>query len=83
MKITVTLEFEVEGEYIRGADAVTSGPPDNWCPADPDEFEIHSVTLAGTPLPSDVQDDLYGPLVDAVLAHVADNPHLLYAEETE
>lgn len=53
--VTVTTlgqTFRVEGEFEPSAPAIVNGPPDNWEPADPAEWDECAVTLAGG------QDDL-------------------------
>ena len=41
--VTLEIEVEVEGTYYAGSPAITSGPPDNWEPEDPDSVDIESV----------------------------------------
>lgn len=38
-------EVEAYGEYVPGSPAVTTGPPDNWVPADPSEFIFDKVLI--------------------------------------
>lgn len=41
--ITLEIEVEVEGTYYAGSPAITSGPPDNWEPEDPDDVGVETV----------------------------------------
>ncbi len=38
--------FRVEGEFEPSRPAITAGPPDNWEPADPAEWDEYTITLA-------------------------------------
>lgn len=47
-QVTVSLDghsLEVQGNFYAGTAAKVSGPPDSWCPGEPDEFEIDDVHL--------------------------------------
>lgn len=49
--IDVTFEalgqrWNVRGMFEPSRPAITSGPPDNWEPADPAEWDEHTITLA-------------------------------------
>lgn len=39
--------MRVVGMFTPGRPAITSGPPDNWEPADPAEWDEYEITLAG------------------------------------
>lgn len=50
--IDVTVEalgqtFRVTGMFEPGRPAITAGPPDNWCDADPDEWDECEVRIVG------------------------------------
>ena len=53
--VTVTAlgqRLRVVGEFEPSRPAIVNGPPDNWEPADPAEWDEHTITLA------DGKDDL-------------------------
>ena len=54
MRVNVEIETEIEGltyrlrvvgEYERGCEAITSGPPDRWAPAEDADLDVESVTV--------------------------------------
>lgn len=49
---TLGQTWRVSGMFTPSRPAITGGPPDNWEPADPAEWDEHTITLA------DGKDDL-------------------------
>ena len=37
--------FRVKGSYRPGRPGVFSGPPDCWCPDDPDDFDVEDIIM--------------------------------------
>lgn len=73
MKVTVQLEFEVDGVYIPGVPAYISGPPEVCDTGEASEFDMHEVTLNGKPLSDSAFHCLAEALIDAAIAEVERN----------
>lgn len=77
--------FRVEGEFEPSRPAITAGPPDNWEPADPAEWDEYTITLA------DGADDL-GELLErlwvrdramSALDHILDMAELQWLRDRD
>lgn len=77
--------FRVVGMFTPGRPAITSGPPDNWEPADPAEWDEHTITLAeGADDLSELLERLRVPgYVGSALDHILDRAELQWLRDRD